>query len=82
MGDRCKDWIWTVSKNHDGKHYSMEAATLTVLLDLRDELKRLNTLLHCSNFVAMPAILRRISRNTAKKRKPRVIGKPKLRVVR
>lgn len=57
-------------------------ATLCVI---RDELKvisrKLNAL-ECGNFLAIPRKLDRIGRNTAKKRKPRVVGKPKLRVVR
>jgi hypothetical protein len=46
-------------------------------MDLRDELKlmraelvRLNGLLHCANFVGIPATLRAIRRNTTKKRRP------------
>lgn len=57
MGERLKNNQWTVSKNRNGK-YSMEAATLVVLMDVRDELQRLNTLLHCSNFTGIPQTLR------------------------
>jgi hypothetical protein len=48
---------------------SYEAAQLAVLMDLRDELKRLNGLLHCSNFLAIPARLEAIRINTRKKRR-------------
>ena len=51
----------------------------SAVLAVRDELRRLNSLLHCANFVAMPSTLRQISRNTAKRKRPK--GRPKLRVV-
>ena len=37
---------------------------LAVLMDIRDELKRLNAFLHCPNAVAIPKLLRSIQRNT------------------
>lgn len=44
---------------------------VAVLMDLRDELQKLNRLLACPNFVAIPQILRDIKKNTTKrKRKP------------
>jgi hypothetical protein len=45
---------------------SIHAATL---MDIRDELKRLNRLLHCHNFTSFPAALRAIRRNTEPKPK-------------
>ena len=59
-------------------HYDAQLATL---MDIRDELKLLNSTLRCPNFLEVPSILRQIRRNTAKPRKPRAVGKPKLRVV-
>lgn len=44
---------------------------LQVLMDIRDELKRLNGLLHCSNFTAIPHTLAAIKRNTTKKKRVR-----------
>jgi hypothetical protein len=38
-------------------------------MDIRDELQKLNALLHCSNFRNIPAKLERIARNTTKKKK-------------
>jgi hypothetical protein len=41
-------------------------------MDIREELQRLNRLLHCQNFTAIPSELRKIARNTAKpKPKPK-----------
>jgi hypothetical protein len=77
---RKKDLNWSVADD-SGSTRSWDEVQVAVLMDIRDELKRLNTLLHCSNFVEIPSILRTIKRNTIKKRKPRVDGKPKLRVV-
>lgn len=39
-----------------------------LLMDIRDELKRLNGVLHCPNFLAIPFKLDAIKRNTTKKR--------------
>jgi hypothetical protein len=38
-------------------------------MDLRDEMKRLNNLLHCQNFLAIPYHLERIRLNTRKPKK-------------
>jgi hypothetical protein len=70
-------YLW---KNDDGSA-ATDTWQLAVLLAIRDELKSLNALLHCSNFTAIPDILRSVKRNTTKRRKPRAVGKPKLRVV-
>lgn len=40
-----------------------EGAQLGLLMDLRDELKRLNSLLHCQNFQNIPRELRGIRRD-------------------
>jgi hypothetical protein len=42
------------------------AAMLGKLMDLQDELKKLNALLHCHNFTAIPKKLDAISENTRK----------------
>ena len=64
---RYKDVAW----NLDEDDACYERAHLAVLMDIRDELKRLNGLLHCANFVGIPTDLRRIARNTAKPTKER-----------
>jgi hypothetical protein len=42
-----------------------------LLMDIRDELQRLNSLLACRNFQQIPATLRAIQRNTTKRRRKR-----------
>lgn len=52
---------------------SYDAVQLEVLMDIRSQLMRLNTLLHCHNFVDIPKKLERIARHTVKpkRRKPK-----------
>lgn len=64
---RHKDSEWNIP----GNDYGYPGATLAVLMDIRDELKRINQRLDCHETLAIPRILRRISANTAKPRKPR-----------
>lgn len=69
MSDRRKkDANWGINTNADGTT-PHDDALLAVCMDIRDELKRLNTLLHCPNFVAIPGILTAIRVNTTKKRR-------------
>lgn len=49
----------------------IDAWQLVALHEILVELRRLNSLLHCHNFVAVPSKLERIARNTAKPRAPR-----------
>lgn len=42
-----------------------EQVSVAVLMDIRDELKKLNTLLHCQNFIEIPRSLKKIRTNTA-----------------
>lgn len=64
---RHKDSNWAI------REITYPGAQLAVLMDIRDELKRLNGLLHCENFQRIPRKLDRISRNTAKPRKRRKV---------
>jgi len=68
MARNTKDFEWGLSPDSRGK-YSFDSANLSVLMDIRDELKRLNNLLHCHNFVSIPQILKGIRRNTTKKKR-------------
>ena len=68
MSRPTKDWEWTIDLV-DGKRYAHEDAKLSVLMDIRDELKHLNKLLNCDNFLRMPRTLLEIRRNTAKRRR-------------
>lgn len=70
MGDtRAKDVSWGVADPKTGVVPTWERVGVAVLMDIRDELKRLNGLLSCPNFTGIPSTLRRISRNTAKPKK-------------
>ena len=52
-----------------GETVTVDQAQLAVLMDIRDELQRLNALFNCSNFLAIPHTLRAIEKNTRPKRK-------------
>lgn len=78
---RTKNWQWNESPDKAG-NYTWNQAIVSVLTDIREELQRLNGVLQCPNFQAIPRKLDRIGRNTAKRKRPKVVGKPKLRVVR
>lgn len=65
---RRKDANWSVTASIGGG-VEWAGAQLAVLMDLRDELKRLNDLLHCVNFITIPRKLDKIVRNTTKKRR-------------
>ena len=65
---RFKDGNWNLP-DVNGAIATWDAVKIAVLMDIRDELKRLNGLLHCSNVIAIPARLERIARNTSKPRK-------------
>lgn len=63
---------WSVWRLEDGR-YNNDAVMRAGLLDIRKELRKLNALIGCHNFVAVPRILRRISANTAKPRKKKAV---------
>lgn len=75
-----KGVTWNIPGYHDAENNVLSGvdndhAQLAVLMDLRDELKRLNALLHCPNFIGMPAILRQVAANTKKARRRRKVKK-------
>lgn len=56
-----------VTMNIDGSEsIDSERATMAVLFVIRDELKKLNALLHCHNAVDIPRKLDKIVKNTTK----------------
>ena len=57
---------WTIAEA-DGTVPSWERAGIAVLMDIRQELRRLNSLLACPNFISIPNTLRQIRRNTTRK---------------
>lgn len=61
---------WNVGGD-DGKARDWDCVKIAVLMDIRDELQKLNRLLGCSNFLSIPATLRSIRRNTHKLRPPK-----------
>jgi hypothetical protein len=65
MATRLKNIDWQPG-NNSAQADSWERVQIAILLDLRDELQKLNTLLHCHNAVDIPNILRRIDTNTHK----------------
>ena len=66
------EWTLKESEKGDGLINTSEAS-LSVLMDIRDELQKLNWLLSCPNFQEVPSLLRGIRVNTRKpvKRKPK-----------
>ena len=65
---RLKDVEWQFTPDASG-HHANEIAILACLMDIRDELKRLNSLLYCPNFTSIPHKLQRIALNTKSRRK-------------
>ena len=70
---RRKNQAWNVCEPNGTPLdlYTYGAAQLAVLQDIRDELQKLNAILNRPDFQAVPRKLDRISRNTAKPRKPK-----------
>lgn len=67
---RKKNADWQIYPRENGK-FAYEAAQLAVLMDIRDELQTLNSVFRCHNFLNIPHVLARISRNTHKPKKRR-----------
>jgi hypothetical protein len=59
---------WAFWKYDDGS-LNMETVNAIILLDIREELKTLNRVFACQNFLQVPKVLRDIRRNTTKKPK-------------
>ena len=66
-------------RRHQNIDWTLPEGTVTweqtqtaVLMDIREELQRLNALLRCRNFQEIPMTLRSLARNTARKN-----GRPK-----
>lgn len=64
---RLRNETWTVSPDVNGR-YSFDAAKLQVMQDIRDEIQKLNALLHCHNFIAIPRKLDAIVKQTKKRK--------------
>lgn len=59
---RRKDVNWNIPEGTP----SVDQAILAVVMDLRDELQKLNKLLHCWRFIEIPSTLKRIDARMAK----------------
>jgi len=65
-GTRHKDVKWNLGEINGAP--SWQQCQTALMMDIRDELQRLNALLHCPNFVRIPRILDDISETTRVKR--------------
>lgn len=65
---RRKNVTWGLPSTQSGPT-SVEAASLAVLMDIREELQILNHVFKCPNFLVIPRTLQKIAANTAKPRK-------------
>ena len=70
MSKRFANYDWDLADDK-GWIGTWERISIAVLMDIRDELRSLNQLLRCKNFLDMPNHLRKIARNTTKKRSPK-----------
>lgn len=64
---RYKDMEWRLPEPGASKDVRDEQAAVAVLMDIRDELKSLNAVLHCCDFLGMPRVLREIRDNTTRR---------------
>lgn len=60
---RHKNVTWNVGDT------TWDGVKVAVLMDIRDELQKLNRVFECHNFLAIPSDLRAIRRNTNKPRR-------------
>lgn len=51
--------------------FQWEHVRVELLMDIRDELQKLNAVLNCRNFLAIPSKLDKIERNTCKPKRKR-----------
>lgn len=70
---RHKDQNWNLPEGNPTangcREHQWDSIHAALLMDIRDELKSMNAILHCSNFLRIPQKLDEIRRNTAKMRK-------------
>lgn len=59
---RHKDFNWSMPAGDSEGRHLWDSVKISVLMDIRDQLQKLNGLLHCSNFVAIPSRLSAIKR--------------------
>jgi len=69
MDTRHKDRDWTLPTKANGRLESWEYVSIAVLMDIRDELKKLNTLLHCGNFTGLPWDIKKIRQRVCRRKR-------------
>lgn len=62
---RRKNIDWNIA-DADGSTPTWERVQVAVLMDIRDELRELNAIFKCKNFLEVPRILRGIRRHAAR----------------
>lgn len=65
---RHKDGNWRIPTTSNGAVETWDGVKIALLMDLRDELQKLNRLLHCHNFVGIPQTLKTIAKQTKKRK--------------
>lgn len=65
-----RDAQWHVRQT-DEQMYSDEAVQRAILLDIREQLRALNRVFACPNFLRIPGVLDTIARQTKQKRRKR-----------
>lgn len=70
---RKKDADWKVAVDQfTGQVLTHADAQVALLMDLRDELKKLNRIIGCRNFTRIPMILDAINANTRRPKRRRI----------
>jgi hypothetical protein len=65
---RFRNVNWEIPRETSG-NISFDGAQLSVLMDIRDELQRINLILSCKNVTDIPIYLSQIAKNTKKVRR-------------
>lgn len=70
---RHKDMGWNLPEGTPSRGgvstHEWQSIHSALLMDIRDELKRLNSTLHCASFLEIPHKLEQIARNTKKRKR-------------
>ncbi len=64
---RHKNIAWGLNEADKNNAVTYDTIKIAVMMDIRDELQKLNRLLECSNVSSMPRTLKRIDRRLAKR---------------
>jgi hypothetical protein len=67
-GTRLANLNW-VPGDEAGQAPTWERVNTAILLDIRDELRKMNQTLRCPDFQSIPRVLKEIRRNTTKPKK-------------